>query len=186
MASEGDARKRLPWHIPCWTVPILTAKEGNTMTSQSQLHTVPVRVYTTDSRIMIAAPMPGLEPDDISVTVADSHVTIRGQERGPRQHERELLLAEWTVGPYERQIDLPQPVNGALANATYGNGVLVLALPIMASGQPSIRSEFVLEVIAATRGERVGHRGRDLRPTATQERRQKMARPAHTAQPAED
>ncbi len=36
------------------------------MTSQSQLHTVPVRVYTTDSRIMIAAPMPGLEPDDIS------------------------------------------------------------------------------------------------------------------------
>jgi len=186
MASEGDARKRLPWHIPCWTVPILTAKEGNTMTSQSQLHTVPVRVYTTDSRIMIAAPMPGLEPDDVSVTVADSHVTIRGQERGPRQHERELLLAEWTVGPYERQIDLPQPVNGALANATYGNGVLVLALPIMASGQPSIRSEFVLEVIAATRGERVGHRGRDLRPTTTQERRQKMARPAHTAQPAED
>jgi len=47
-------------------------------------------------------------------------------------------------------------VNGALANATYGNGVLALALPILASGQPSVRSEFVLEVIAATRGERVG------------------------------
>jgi HSP20 family protein len=155
------------------------------MTNQSQLHTVPVRMYRTDSRIMIAAPMPGLEPHDISVTVADAHVTIRGQERGPRQHERDLLLAEWTVGPYERQIELPQPVNGALANATYGNGVMVLALPILASGQPSVRSEFVLEVIAATRGERIGHCGRDLHPTTTQERRQKMAQPARTAQRAE-
>jgi HSP20 family protein len=156
------------------------------MANQGELHTVPVRMYTTDSRIMIAAPMPGLEPDDISVTVADAHVTIRGQERGPRQHERDLLLAEWTVGPYERQIELPRPMNGALANATYGNGVLVLALPILALGQPSVRSEFVLEVIAATRGERVGHSGRDLHPTTRQERRQKLAQPAHTAQRAED
>ncbi len=155
------------------------------MISQSQLHAVPVRMYTTDSRIMIAAPMPGLEPRDISVSVADSHVTIRGQERGPRQHKRDLLLAEWTVGPYERQIELPQPVNGALANATYGNGVLVLALPILGSGQPSVRSEFVLEIIAATRGERVGHCGRDLHPTTSQAR-QKLAHPVRTAQRAED
>jgi HSP20 family protein len=156
------------------------------MTSQGQPNVVPVRMYTTDSRLMIAAPMPGLEPDDISVSVADAHVTIRGQERGPRQHERGLLLAEWTVGPYERQIELPQPVNGALANATYGNGVLVLALPILASGQPSVRSEFVLEVIAATRGERVGHSGRDLHPTTTQERRQKLGQPARTVQRADE
>ena len=40
----------------------------------------------------IAPNDPHLEPDDISVTVADAHVTIRGQERGPRQHERDLLL----------------------------------------------------------------------------------------------
>jgi HSP20 family protein len=163
----------------------LARKKGNTMTSQDQRHTVPVRVYTTDSRIMIAAPMAGLEPEDISVTVADAHVTIRGQERGPRQHERDLLMAEWTVGPYERRIDLPRPVNGALANATYGNGVLVLALPIMAPGQPGVRSEFILEVIAATRGERVGHTGRDLHPITTQERRQKMAVTARTAKRTE-
>ena len=154
------------------------------MTNQDQLHTVPVRVYTTDSRIMIAAPMPGLGAENISVTVADIHVTIRGQERGPRQHERDLLLAEWTVGPYERRIDLPQPVNGALANATYGNGVLVLALPLMAPGQPGVRSEFILEVIVATRGERVGHTGRDLRPTTTQERRRKMAETNRTTKRA--
>ena len=66
------------------------------------------------------------------------------------------MLANWTVGPYERQIELPQPVNGALANTTYGNGVVVLVLPIRALGQPSVRSDFVLEVIAATRGERSG------------------------------
>jgi hypothetical protein len=62
---------------------------------------------------------------------------------------------------------------------------LVLALPILVSGRPSVRSEFVLEVIAATRGERVGQSGRDLHPITTQER-QKLAQPAHTAHQAAD
>jgi HSP20 family protein len=70
------------------------------MAQQQQPKTVPVRVYHIDDRIMLAAPMPGLEPEDISVAVAGTRVTIRGAERGPGQHERALLLAEWTIGPY--------------------------------------------------------------------------------------
>jgi HSP20 family protein len=101
---------------------------------QQQLTTVPVRLYQIDDRIMVAAPMPGLEPEDIAVIVAGSRVIIRGAERGPGQHERDVLLAEWTIGPYYRELVLPQPVNGVLTNATYGNGVLVLALPKLAHG----------------------------------------------------
>lgn len=145
------------------------------MTSQQQqTKTIPVRVYQIDDRIMVAAPMPGLEPEDITVTVAGARVTIRGAERGPGQHERELLLTEWTVGPYYREVRLPQPVNGVLANATYGNGVLVLALPKMEPGQPEVTAEFRLQAIGATiHGERVGHSGSMIAPTTTQEHQQK-------------
>src|SRR5919106_5259395 len=90
---------------------------------------LPVRVYEGDGRVMVAAPMPGLAPQDISISVAGDHVTIHGALRGPHQDERTLSVAEWAVGPYHRDLTLLQPVDGTRANATYGNGVLVLALP---------------------------------------------------------
>jgi HSP20 family protein len=88
------------------------------MAHQQQSKTISVRIYQIDDRIMVAAPMPGSESEDIAVTIVGTHVTIRGEERGPGQHERDLILAEWTVGPYYRKPVLPQPVNGALTNAT--------------------------------------------------------------------
>jgi HSP20 family protein len=135
---------------------------------QPQTKTVPVRLYQIDDRIMVAAPMPGLEPEDISVTIAGARVTIRGEERGPGQHERDLLLAEWTIGPYYREVSLPQPVNGVLTNATYGNGVLVLVLPKLAHEQPETDVEFRLRAIGTpTHGERIGHSGSTISPTTT-------------------
>jgi hypothetical protein len=70
-------------------------------------------------------------------------------------------------------------VNGALANATFGNGVLVLAMPLAAPGGPDGAIEIALEPIEATRGEHIGHVGRLPTPTTTAEhRRAKHATPA--------
>lgn len=130
---------------------------------------VPVRVYVTDDHVMVAAPMPGLEPTDVFVQIGAGSVTIRGKERGPGQHGRELLLVEWTIGPYEREVELPQPVNGDLANAAYGNGVLVVSMPKAAQGQDGVPAEFGLERVGEARGERVGHAGKENRPHTTEE-----------------
>lgn len=133
------------------------------------VHILPLRVYQTDYRIMVAAPMPGLEPSDIAVTVTGDRVTIHGKERGPHQHERKLLRAEWAVGPYAADVVLSEPVDGTLTNATYGNGVLVLAMPKVARGERGVAAEIRLAAIEATRGERVGHVSRIVRPTTTEE-----------------
>lgn len=131
------------------------------MTGQGQR--LPVRVYQTEERFMIAAPMPGLEPDDISITVHDGRIVLHGEERGPGQHEQDLLVAEWSVGPYRREVELPEPIEGPLVNATYGNGVVVVSAP-KATGERSTSAHFQLRPIDATRGERVGHRGKEVRP----------------------
>ncbi len=141
-----------------------------TMAQQPQ-QAVPVQLHQSDDLIVLAAPMPGLEPQDIDVVVAGDKVTIRGSYRGSRQETDDLIVSEWTIGPYYREVILPQPVNGPLTNAAYGNGVLVLAMPIMESGRQGDYTEFRLEVIEATRGQRVGHTGSDLRPTTTVEHR---------------
>jgi hypothetical protein len=44
--------------------------------------------------VLLAAPMPGLEPQNISVSITDRVVQTKGEERGPRQHELDLKLAE--------------------------------------------------------------------------------------------
>jgi HSP20 family protein len=130
--------------------------------------TVPVQLHQADDRLVLATPMPGLEPQDIAVVIRGARVTIRGEYRGSRQEQPELLVSEWTIGPYYCEITLPQPVNGVLTNATYGNGVLVLSMPTLEPGQQGGETEFRLEALTGTKGQRVGHTGSDRQPTLTQ------------------
>lgn len=148
--------------------------------------TVPVRVYRTADRMMVAVPMPGLEPSDIHVTVEADRVTIRGRQRGPRQDDREMVLAEWSVGPYHRELELVEPVAAELVNVTYDNGVLVLAMPTLQDGQPPSRAEIRLEPIESTRGEYVRHVGRDIKPTTTRQHRVGKHRTGHVGPPPAD
>jgi HSP20 family protein len=132
---------------------------------------IPVRVYQSSDRLMVAAPLPGVEPADIAVRVAGDTLTIHGDVRGVHQEDVDLLLEEWAIGPYHREVRLPHPVDGARANATYGNGVLVLALPKATQGDATGDAEFRLEVNGAPRGQRVGHHGQDLSATTTEAHR---------------
>jgi HSP20 family protein len=124
---------------------------------EKQQH-IPVKVYRTGARLMIAAPMAGLEPENIVVEVTnDSHLILHGDQRALLKDIKELLLDEWSVGVYHREIALPVPVNAGCANVTYGNGVLMVALPI--SDQTSA-ARLTLERITPTHGEHKGNAGR--------------------------
>jgi HSP20 family protein len=153
--------------------PHLDREEDHLMTkTQPPIQSVPVQIHQNDTHVVLAAPMPGLEPQDIAVVIAGDKVTINGSYRGSRQDQEHIVTAEWTIGPYAREVVLPQPVNGQLTNATYGNGVLVLAMPkTQIEDGPA---EFQIEVVHATLGQRIGHTGSDLRPTTTEEHRRRM------------
>jgi HSP20 family protein len=114
---------------------------------------IPVNLYRTADVVTAAAPMPGLEADNILVEVtAAGRLVLRGTLRGALKAVKEQLLEEWTAGPYEREIDLPDPVDGECATVTYGNGVLVVALPVASRTRPA---RLRLQPTVPTRGERV-------------------------------
>lgn len=118
---------------------------------------IPVKIYRTPDHLTVAAPMPGLQPEDIAVRITSSGwLQLRGDLRGDLKDVKEVLLNEWSVGGYYRELELPSVVNGALANVTYNNGVLVVAMPISSEIQPA---ELMLERTGQARGERVGHSG---------------------------
>ena len=134
---------------------------------------LPVKMYQTAERLTVATPMPGLEPADITVRIApEGTLELHGRRRGPRQDEMDLLLDEWSVGPYERTLSLPCHVDGELADVTYGNGVLVVALPKSQQLRPATLN---LEAIGLARGQRVGSHGKDCAPTTTEEHRKAKA-----------
>lgn len=68
--------------------------------SKNQINRLPVRICRSENQFALAAPLAGLEPEDITVTIEGRTVTIQGKERGPHQHDLDLLKAEWSVGPY--------------------------------------------------------------------------------------
>src|SRR5260370_16905466 len=110
------------------------------MQEQLKQQHIPVKVYRTDERLMIAAPMAGLEPENIVVEVtAEGRLILHGNLRGMLKEVKELLLDEWSVGVYHRELALPVPVNATCANATYGNGVLAVTLPIIQQTLPARR-----------------------------------------------
>jgi HSP20 family protein len=102
--------------------------------------------------------MPGIEAGNVDIEVDDNYLTIRADKRGPGQERHRYLRLEWSYGPYERTIELPMDVDVERANATYGNGIVTIALP-KAARRPARRIEITLAQTGTAHGEHVGHRG---------------------------
>jgi HSP20 family protein len=127
------------------------------MQEKAKIQQVPVKVYRTSDRLMVAAPMPGMEPEDIVVEVAEGNrLILSGELRGMLKDVKELLMDEWSVGAYYRELILVDAVDGERANVTYGNGVLVVALPLTES---TIPARLTLETVGPAHGERAGNAG---------------------------
>jgi HSP20 family protein len=102
---------------------------------------VPVKVYRSDDMLTLAAPMPGMEPEDIRVEVTgDGRLVLEGALRGALKGVKELLIDEWSVGAYHREVQLPSVVDATRGTVTYGNGVVVVALPLAAQPRGAMLS----------------------------------------------
>lgn len=134
------------------------SSRGGWQYTEGQAQPVPVNVFETENEVMVVAAMPGIEADNVEITVENDTLTIRGQKRGPGQENHRYLRREWSYGPYERSIELPMQVDLDKANASYGNGIVTIALPKAASRRAR-RIEIELDQKGTARGERVGHRG---------------------------
>jgi HSP20 family protein len=127
------------------------------MPEKAKVQHIPVKVYRSTDRIMVATPMPGMLPEDINVKVtASGQLIIDGVPRGVLKGIKELLIDEWSVGSYHRELALPGFVDAARANVTYSNGVLVVALPISSKTTPA---DLTLQTVGVDHGERIGHTG---------------------------
>jgi len=98
---------------------------------------VPVDVYQQDANIIVKAPLPGVKPEDIDISVVGDTLTIRGEMKQEREvKEEDYVRRERRFGAFSRTVSLPTPVNTSKANATFENGVLTLTLPVAEEAKP--------------------------------------------------
>jgi HSP20 family protein len=92
---------------------------------QMRPQTVPVNVYETDAALVVVAPLPAVQPDDVTIDVTPGRLRVTASLRSAAP--REYLVHEWDYGGYEREVDLPAGF-GADVEATLANGQLAVRI----------------------------------------------------------
>ena len=91
---------------------------------------IPVDVVSEGEDVVVRASLPGLKPEDISVTLEDRLLTIQGETVTDCEVEKgDYLLRERRVGRFSRSLRLPNSLDSEEAEPTYENGVLTISFP---------------------------------------------------------
>lgn len=89
-----------------------------------------VDISETDRAIEIAVDLPGMDEDDIEVTLTGDVLTVRGERRHEREeNEKGYFLHERGYGAVYRTIPLPSGVETEKASAEFKKGVLNVSVP---------------------------------------------------------
>lgn len=96
-----------------------------------------VDMEETKDEFVISAEIPGINKEDINISVSDNKVTISGEVSEERDvQEKSYYLKERVRGKFSRTIALPAPVDAAKAEALYKNGILTLRLSKAEEAKP--------------------------------------------------
>jgi HSP20 family protein len=107
--------------------------------------TVPeLDVRENTSSITVEAELPGVDEKDVSVTLANGVLTIKGEKKQEKEEKAEnYYMAERSFGSFERAIRLPDTVDEAKVEAKFDKGVL----KITAAKKPeAVKAERKIEI----------------------------------------
>jgi HSP20 family protein len=90
----------------------------------------PVDIYETENGIVLAAELPGVVKEDISVEVKDNILTLKGERTAnPNIKGKKFYRHERCYGTFQRSFTLQQDIQPNLIKATLKDGVLEIEIP---------------------------------------------------------
>ena len=101
---------------------------GDALPSPSQIR---IDVKETDEGYSIEAEVPGVNKDNIQVSIDGNQVSLRAevQQLDEQKEGERVLRSERYFGSVSRSIQLPAEIDTDQCKARYENGVLKLTLP---------------------------------------------------------
>jgi len=96
-----------------------------------------IDILETPQAYVMHAEIPGINPDDIDVTLAGETVTIRGEKQLPEKlDDQTWYMSERIPGHFERCFTLPAAVSADDIEAEAHNGVLTVKVMKAQEAQP--------------------------------------------------
>lgn len=103
---------------------------GGAPTEQGMGWEPAVDVYEEDHKYVVKAELPGVNKDDIDVSVSGDTLTIKGERKDEREEKEEnYYLSERSYGNFVRSMKLPSTVDADNIEASFDDGVLEVKLP---------------------------------------------------------
>jgi len=91
---------------------------------------LPVDMYETDDSVVVKTAIPGVNADEIEVSVTGDTLTIKAETKEESEIKREnYLRRERRFGSSCRSVTLPGGLEADKAEADYTDGVLTLTFP---------------------------------------------------------
>lgn len=100
-----------------------------------------IDVYETDSDIVFVAPIAGVDPDDIEVSITDDVVSVEGERKSAKEAtEDDYFVQECYWGKFSRQYILPIEVEAEKGKAEIKDGILTVTIPKALKSQKRVIS----------------------------------------------
>jgi HSP20 family protein len=88
-----------------------------------------VDVIDRENEVILRAEVPGMNKEDLEVSVSDSSVTIRGEIKPAEEEQGEYYYREISSGTFARSVGLPAAVDSQQARVRLKNGILEVTMP---------------------------------------------------------
>ena len=96
----------------------------------------PLDVKSEQDGYEISALLPGVDADDLNITIVNDTLTIQGEFKNGHEEDATYILRERPSGRFHRAINLPEPVDAGKVEASLANGVLTLRVPKAEEARP--------------------------------------------------
>ena len=97
----------------------------------------PVDIFEQADAIRILVELPGVNPQQVKISVEGNVLTISGaKEQAAEDKTERVHRYERTYGAFERTFTLPSTVDASAIRASYEHGVLTVVLPKVEKAKP--------------------------------------------------
>ncbi len=97
---------------------------------------MPLDVVRHENDVTLRLDVPGIDPEQIEVTVDRGILTISGKREEERAENDKFFVRERTMGAFTRRMRLPESLDAEAVEASYANGVLEVRIPVLEQAKP--------------------------------------------------
>jgi HSP20 family protein len=110
-----------------------SVQSGSTLT---QGWSLPVDIFERENQLMIRAAVPGIQPDQLDISVDQSVLTIQGEIEEKFEQNDVIYRREYRHGAFSRAIRLPENADVNGISADFENGFVTITIPKIVPAKP--------------------------------------------------